>query len=103
MNLEHILGQVDANSRIVHGGSLFRFQWLMTHFHFGTFVPVQVGVSTPLLTLRLVGMLRSFLENPSARSVSERVVAFGVVPSCQSRPRAVIPERLVPDNSSGAQ
>jgi hypothetical protein len=30
VNLEYILGHVDANSRNLHGGRPFRFKWLMT-------------------------------------------------------------------------
>jgi len=56
--LEHVLRQIDANRRNLHGGRPFRFEWLLTHPLWHRHAS-KVGASIPLLTESAV---RRFFE-----------------------------------------
>src|SRR3990167_4933969 len=51
VDLEHVLRQVDANSRKLHGGRPFSVQVVDQRLHFGTSMPLRVGAFIPLLTV----------------------------------------------------
>ena len=50
VDLEHVLCQVDANSRKLHSGRPFSVQVVDQRLHFGTSMPLRVGAFIPLLT-----------------------------------------------------
>jgi hypothetical protein len=50
VDLKHVLGQVNANSRNLHGERSFSVQVVDQRLHFGTSVRLRVGAFIPLLT-----------------------------------------------------
>jgi VIT1/CCC1 family predicted Fe2+/Mn2+ transporter len=50
VDLEHVLRQVDTNSRKLHGGNPFSVQVVDKRLHFGTSMPLWAGAFIPLLT-----------------------------------------------------
>jgi hypothetical protein len=50
VDLKHVLGQVNADSRNLHGERSFSVQVVYRRLHFGTSMPLWVGAFIPLLT-----------------------------------------------------
>ena len=72
VDLEHILGQVDANSRKLHDRRPFSVQVVDQRLHFGTAMPLWAGAFIPLHTV-LQPSLR-FLASTSLSALESRTV-----------------------------
>jgi hypothetical protein len=66
VNLKHILGQVNADSRNLHGERSFSVQVVDQRLHCGTSMPLRVGAFIPLLTVHSQHALKPDVAASSA-------------------------------------